>query len=117
MKKIIYSLAVAVLAAPALVSAQFDRAKTNAGASDLPSRPIYDLIENIMLYLLAIIGFLSIIGFVIAGIMFLTAAGSEDQIKRAKSALKYSIIGIIVALVGYVVFNAVGNFLGGSTSF
>jgi hypothetical protein len=118
MKKIAYqTLAFVLAAAPLAASAQFDRGLNNAQASQLPNSTIYDIIANAMNYLLAIIGFLAIVGFVIAGIMFLTAAGSEEQIKKAKGALKYSIIGIIVALVGFIVINAVTGFLGAESEF
>jgi cytochrome bd-type quinol oxidase subunit 2 len=118
MKKIAYqALAFVLAAAPLAAGAQFDRTKTNAQGSGLPNQTIYEIIRNTMNYLLAIIGFLAIVGFVISGIMFLTAAGSEEQIKKAKSALKYSIIGIIVALAGFIVINAATGFLKGSTEF
>jgi hypothetical protein len=69
-----------------------------------------------MNWLLAILGFLGIIGFVIAGILYLTAAGDEDQIGKAKNAMMYSIIGVIVALLGFVIIQAVNNWLGGTNA-
>ena len=118
MKKIAYqALAFVLAAAPLAASAQFSRTKTNAQGSGLPNSTVYKIIGNTMNYLLAIIGFLAIVGFVIAGIMFLTAAGSDEQIKKAKAALKYSIIGIIVALAGFVVINAATGFLEAKTEF
>ena len=57
------------------------------------------------------------IGFVIAGILYLTAAGNESQAEKAKNAMTYSIIGVIVALVGYVIIQAVSAWLGTSTTF
>ena len=49
----------------------------------------------------------------ISGIMYLTAAGSEEQIKKAKTAMMWSLVGVVVGLVGMVIIIAATNFLGG----
>jgi purine-cytosine permease-like protein len=69
-----------------------------------------------MNWLLAILGIFGIIGFVISGILYLTAAGNDDQISTAKNAMKYSIIGVIVALLGFVIIQAVNTLLSGNSS-
>ncbi len=116
-KNALYTVTAATLAlAPAIASAQLGKGMTNAQAGGTPSGTITDIIGNIMKWLLAILGFLGIIGFVIAGILYLTAAGDEDQIGKAKNAMMYSIIGVIVALLGFVVLQAVQAMLGGSST-
>ena len=70
-----------------------------------------------MKWLLIIVGILGVIGFAIAGVLYLTAAGDEDRIKSAKSAMIYSIVGIIVAMLGMVVINAAQKFLGAQSGF
>ena len=79
----------------------------------LPEGSIYNIIYYLMLWILGIFGFIGIIGFVISGIMYLTAAGNEEQIKKAKRAMMFSIIGVLVGLVGLVVIFAVDTMLGG----
>ena len=116
-KNALYTVTAATLAlAPAIASAQLGKGMANAQAGGTPSGSITDIIGNIMKWLLAILGFLGIIGFVIAGILYLTAAGDEDQIGKAKNAMMYSIIGVIVALLGFVVLQAVQAMLGGSST-
>lgn len=85
--------------------------------SGLPDSPIYDIIAGAMDWLLAILGFIAIIGFVISGILYLTAAGNDGQIKFAKEAMKWSIVGVIVALMGYVIILAVDAWLSAETTF
>ncbi len=85
--------------------------------SGLPDAPIYDIIAGAMDWLLAILGFIAIIGFVISGILYLTAAGNTKQIETAKTAMWYSILGVIVALVGYVIILAVDSWLSAGTEF
>lgn len=113
------AFALALIVAPAVVGAQWTRGKTNAAGSGLPGDSIYNIIQKIMNWLLGILGFIGIIGFVIAGILYLTAAGDETQIEKAKNAMLYSIIGVIVALIGFVIIQAVEGLLktGGGATF
>lgn len=79
---------------------------TTAG-SGLSSASVVDVTKNVMNWLLGIFGFISVIAFVISGMQYLTAAGDDDMISTAKRNMKYSIIGVIVALSGFVIFRAV----------
>jgi hypothetical protein len=81
----------------------------------LPEGSIFGIVEGILYWLLAILGAMAIIGFIIAGIMYLTAAGDETQAGKAKKAMMYAIIGVIVALSGFVVFNAARYMLNGQS--
>lgn len=80
----------------------------NTGLSSTPAETI---ILNVMNWLLAVLGFIAIVGFVISGIQYLLAAGDDDVISTAKRNMKYSIIGVIVALSGYVLIMAINNLL------
>lgn len=104
----------AIALAPALAHGQAYLDTAVKGGT--PQGSIYGIINQTMNWLLAILGFLGIIGFVIAGILYLTAAGDEDQIGKAKNAMMYSIIGVIVALLGFVIIQAVNNWLGGTNA-
>jgi multisubunit Na+/H+ antiporter MnhB subunit len=118
-KQVFYSISsMALLTVPAVASAQWQLGRSNAQSSGLPVDSIYSIIMRTMDWLLAILGFVGIIGFVIAGILYLTAAGNEEQIEKAKSAMMYSILGIVVALIGFVIIRAVEGWLtAGSTQF
>ncbi len=91
--------------------------KTNASAAGLPSGAIYQIIASTLSWLLAIFGFLAIAGFVISGVLYLTSAGNEGQAEQAKNAMKFSVIGIIVALIGYVAIQAIDSLLRASSTF
>lgn len=88
----------------------------NPSGTNLPAAPIYEIIRNVMLWLLGLLGFFAVIGFVISGIMYLVAAGDEENQKKAKKAMFYSITGVIVGLVGLVVLVAVERLLGAQSS-
>ena len=83
----------------------------------LPMGGSESIMENVMRWILGIVGFLAIIGFCIAGILYFVAAGDEDASKRAKRAMLYSIIGVVVSLMGYVVWIAAIAILKGRSNF
>ncbi len=88
-----------------------------ASASGLPNATLYDIITNILDWLLTIIGIVGVISFAIAGLLYLTANGEDTKIKTAKSAMTNSIIGVIVAIVGVVVLRAVDTMLNAGSLF
>jgi cytochrome bd-type quinol oxidase subunit 2 len=106
-----FAVVLTVFAVPMVAFGQLDKGFANAQTSGVPGAKVTDIIRTIMNWLLAILGFLAIIGFVISGIMYLVAAGDEDLIGRAKNAMTYSIIGIVVALLGFVIMRAVDALL------
>ena len=110
------SLTLTLLAVPMVAFGQWGIGNQNAASGGTPDASIYDIIKTTMNYLLAILGFLAIIGFVISGILYLTAAGDEKRVGNAKNAMFYSIMGVIVALVGYVIVRAVDAWLNASSN-
>ena len=114
-KKIAYGAVSAGILAPALAWAQWNKDEVNTSAT-LPSGTIENIVVNLMKWLLGLVGFIGIIGFAIAGVLYLTAAGDEDKIGKAKNAMLYSIIGVIVALVGFVAIQAIETWLKGSST-
>jgi hypothetical protein len=83
----------------------------------LPSGSITGILGNILLWILRIFGILGVIGFVISGILYLTSAGDEDRMQAAKRAMFYSIIGVIVGLMGVVIIQAVNYALNNASNF
>lgn len=82
-------------------------------SSHLPENYVGNVILTLLLWLLAIFTFLCVISFIIAGIMFLAAGSDPKLTENAKSAVKYSIIGIVVGLSGYVIINFISTTLSG----
>ncbi len=85
--------------------------------SGLSASSVSYVLGVVMNWLFGILGFLAVIAFVISGIQYLTSAGDDDQISTAKRNMKYSIIGVIVALSGLVILTAVIAAFGGSSTF
>ena len=113
-KKVILFLFPTILFFPMIASAQWSM--NNVRGFGLPGENIQFILLNLMEWILGIVGFFAIIGFSISGIMYLTSSGDEERQKKAKSAMLYSIIGVVVALGGYVIWTAVQEMLEGSAT-
>jgi hypothetical protein len=85
--------------------------KANYDMTQLPHNSVFEIVLNIARWILGIFGFIAVIGFIISGILYFTAAGDEDAQSRAKRAMIYSITGVIVGLVGLVVIYAADTLL------
>ncbi|MFA6383729.1 MAG: pilin, partial [Parcubacteria group bacterium] len=84
----------------------------NTGLPD-PEGGIATILSKLLTWLLGIVGVIAIISFVISGIMYLVSTGDEDMIKRAKQNMTWAILGVIVALAGFVILQAVDFMLRG----
>ncbi len=118
MKQIGYGVLAMTLAMPVIASAQFGQVPSGsqyqgvASTGGLTTDNIGTILVRIMNWVLGILGIGAIISFVIAGILYLTAAGDESKTEKAKGMMTYAIVAVVVALVGYVVINTVVGLLG-----
>ncbi len=115
--KIKASLSVAIaalMAIPATVS--LAAGFTPPTGTLLPEGTITQIVTGIMNWLLVLVGIFGVIGFAIAGILYLISAGDETKAEKAKNAMLYSIIGVIVAILGMVVIKAAQTMLGGQVT-
>jgi hypothetical protein len=78
----------------------------NTGLPD-PKGGIKTILTNLLTWLLGIVGIIALIGFVISGIQYIIAAGDDTRMETAKKNMTYSIIGIIIALAGFVIVQAI----------
>jgi hypothetical protein len=124
MKKIMKHIASFALVLALVIVPQVSFALTNAGGwSDglkngqtggVSQQTPTTIITNVINYALAIIGFLGVLAFIISGIMYLVSAGDEKAAEKAKANMVNAIIGVVVALLGYVVMAAISGLLGAS---
>lgn len=71
------------------------------------------LIISVVNYLLSLIGVIFLILIVTAGIKWMTAAGNEDQLKKAKSTITQSLIGLAIVFLAYLISFFVVQFFTG----
>lgn len=73
--------------------------------------PLATVLNNVMLWLLRVVGFIAIIAFVISGMQYMLAAGDTNIMETAKRNMVWSIVGVVVALMGLVIFVFIFNML------
>lgn len=79
----------------------------------LSDREPGQVVVTVMNWLMSILGILAIVALVVAGIMYLGAAGDEKRTDTAKKIIMYTIIGVAVALLAYVIVMTVEQLVTG----
>ncbi len=70
------------------------------------------LIAAITSFVTTIIGALAALMFVWAGILFVTSAGNEGRLEKAKKALLWAVIGVGISLAGAGLVAVIRNVIG-----
>lgn len=88
---------------------------TILGAGEVPEEvsgapTIATIALNTLAFLLSIVGTIALIMLIVGAIMYLTAAGNEDQVDKGKKLFRYALIGITVALASLVIVKQIANF-------
>jgi len=86
----------------------------NLKVTNLPDRPVSEIMLTFIDWAIIIIGLLCIIIFIYGGFLYLTAQGEEGKIETAKKVIIYAVIGVVVSVLGYVVVKTVNDILVGS---
>ncbi len=101
-KRILPTLALlAILASPIMVLA----------ADPNPPQTLNALIAALKTPIWIIFGFIVLVCFIYAGIIFLTAGGNPDKIEKARSAVLYGVVGIVVGVIAYGILAIIQNIL------
>ena len=64
-------------------------------------------IAGLYYFIISSIGVLAVVGIMIGGFQYLMAAGSPEKISSAKTSITSAIIGLIIALTSYLLFNTI----------
>lgn len=71
------------------------------------------IIESIAFFISGVVGSLAVLMFIWAGILFLTSAGNETQLGKAKKTLLYAVAGLAIAILGAALIALIRWILGG----
>lgn len=72
-------------------------------------------IGSLIAVLLGFLGVIFLVLIIYAGLLWMTAAGNEDNVKKAKSILLNSVIGLVILLSAYAISSFVISQLGDAT--
>lgn len=59
------------------------------------------IILNITNWVLGFVTILAVLFLIWGGLQYLTAAGNEEQVEKAKNTITYALLGLVVAAVAY----------------
>lgn len=89
----------------AIIKEGLSKTASESGFSSALSLP--EVIGKLISVVLGAVGIVFIVIAVYAGIMYMTAAGDTDKVKKAKSMLIQAVIGIIIIVGAYALSNFV----------
>ncbi len=84
-----------------LIQGSLDKAA--AGSFEGSETDISKIIGNLINIVLGLVGLLFLITIIYAGVLYMTARGDDAQVKKAKSMLTNSVIGIVIVMGAYVI--------------
>ncbi len=76
------------------------------------NNPVLAVLKKVTEFVTGLIAVISILMIVISGIMYITSAGDDKRVETAKNMLTYSITGLIISLLAYVIVVSIGKMLG-----
>jgi len=82
-------------------------ASTTALCKDRNNEQIQGFVKNLVNVMLYVLGAISVIVIIFAGIFYVMSMGDATAITKAKNTLLYAVIGLVVALLAYAIVNFV----------
>lgn len=92
-----------------LGSVGFVAAQVQMPSTDLPETTVEEILENVVNWIMGIITLVAAIVIIIAGIMWATAGGNEEQQAKARKMLISGVIGLIIALAAWGILTVVSG--------
>lgn len=65
------------------------------------------MILLIVNFFLGFLGLLAVIMIIYGGFLYVTSAGNEEDVKKAKKILMYAVVGIIVIILSFVIVRTI----------
>jgi len=115
MKKLaLITSAVMLLALPVMASATVTSytVENIGGSVGLGTADLKDTVVNIIQWVLGILALVAVVMIIIGGFQWMTAAGNEEKIEKAKKVISAAVIGLIIVLLAW----AIVIFVAGTTS-
>lgn len=85
--------------------------QTGLGGEGDGQSQLVRIVSTIINVLLSLLGVILLLLIIYGGVLWMTARGNEDQVKKAKNILTDAIIGLIIILAAYAISTFVVNAL------
>ena len=91
--------------------------KGMGAASDdgAPTKDLTAIIGSIIRVILTVLGVVLVVYIVYGGVLWMTAGGDPEQVKKAKAMIEQAIIGVAIILAAYAISEFVVSRLVGAT--
>lgn len=70
----------------------------------------FSILGTVITFLFIITIVLSLFFLIFGGISVITSEGDKQKLQNAKNRITFSIIGLVIALLAYLIINIIGNF-------
>lgn len=75
------------------------------------------IVKTILNFFLGFLGFVATIMVIYGGVLYVTSAGNDENVAKAKKILMYAVVGIIIILISFALINTIlGAASGGALS-
>jgi cytochrome bd-type quinol oxidase subunit 2 len=81
----------------------------DVNGTTLPTKDLKSSITSIIGWALTFLGLIAVIMIIYGGFMWLTAAGNEERISKAKQIISAAIIGLIIILLAAAIVYFIGQ--------
>ncbi len=113
MKSQIKKIAYPVMLAFTFFGYYINTASATALTNPIPSvTDLRDLINNLLNWMMGFIGVIAVVYLMYAGFKYVTAGGDSKKAQEAKEGITQAIIGIAIAVIGYLLVSLVFTVLG-----
>lgn len=65
------------------------------------------LVLTIINFVLTFLGVLAVIMIIYGGMLYVTAGGAQEKVDKGKKILMYTVVGIVIIMLSFVIVNAV----------
>ncbi len=96
-----------VFAAPTFATSMIDSSDNIDAVSNLTGgeSDFKSIVKTILNFALSFLGFVMVIMVIYAGVLYVTAAGNEDNVGQAKKILMYCAIGTVIIFISFAFVN------------
>jgi cytochrome bd-type quinol oxidase subunit 2 len=94
---------------PFVASAQVNINTVPGSTFNLGTTDLKQTVINIVNYVLGLLGLIAVIMIIIGGFQWLTAAGNEERVEKAKKVISAAVVGLIVILLAWAIVIFVVN--------
>lgn len=103
----------AVLVVPAVAAAQTSYSIENVGGSvGLGTSDLKQTVVNVIQWVLGVLALVAVLMIIVGGFQWMTAAGNDERIDKAKKIISAAVIGLIIVLLAW----AIVIFVAGTTA-